>query len=390
MIYTIEDCEQQAIEASNGGFKIPGKFYPDVSKWEDDSITEFFKVSYPKNAPTKGYIQKLSDLNKMQQDENAHDWIGNYERKLKQDKFNAEHPSKPLPKKAPPKINKRSWLTKRTPEVEYSSLNAHVADTVGDTSTYSWDSSSPSVASVINQNSNTTTVTGVSEGKANINAHLKTVDDSGNTATSSGSTTITVTAAPAEKAHAKTGAVSLSNTAATVGTAFSSNVSLSNLVDADDGSYVYYWSFSGTYSGLSFNNTASATPVISGTPTAAGTASVRCSVKDSYGNYATITAGTITITSTTLNTVTVSVSPSTGTHGVYGTWTATATCDAPDDGTYVYKWDFNSNPNGLSGSASGNKYTMTGTPTAATTMQPHAAVTGHNTTKSGYGTLTIN
>ena len=32
MIYKIEDCERMAYGAANGGFKIPGKFYPDVSK----------------------------------------------------------------------------------------------------------------------------------------------------------------------------------------------------------------------------------------------------------------------------------------------------------------------------------------------------------------------
>lgn len=362
-----QELINEAYEAANGGFKIPDKWYPDVSKWEDTSITEFFKTSYPDGAPTKGYIQQLQDINKMEQDERKHDWKGQWERKLKQDKFNAEHPSKPLPKKAPPKISKRSWLTKRLPEVEYVSMNNHLNDTVGDSQAYAWSSSNTSVATVSGGTTNTTTATGKAAGKANIIAKLTTTDSEGKTGTSQGQATLTVTAAPAEKAHAKTGSVSLSNSAATVGTSFSSNVSLSNLVDADDGSYVYYWSFSGTYSGLSFSNTASPTPVISGTPTAAGTASVRCSVKDSYGNYATITAGTITINAAAdkahltqwgMNTKTQSAKMNSS-----NTITYTFNNTAHDDGSYVYNlhWSGSSPYKSASGTQDAVPVTWNGT-----------------------------
>ncbi|HCJ2336405.1 TPA: hypothetical protein NQS24_002252 [Klebsiella pneumoniae] len=195
MNYNDTELLEQLRKHVEGELTIPGKFYPDYSKWNNKELNTFGGSHMSRL--NNGQLQYLRDMEAMRQDEIKHDWQGQWQRKLKQDAFNAAHPQKPLPERALPKINKRSWLTRRKPKVEYTSLAAHLQDTVGDTQTYSWDSSKPSVASVVNKNSNTTTVTGVAEGKANINAHLQTVDDSGNTATSSGYTTITVTAAPA-------------------------------------------------------------------------------------------------------------------------------------------------------------------------------------------------
>ncbi|EMV2956242.1 TPA: hypothetical protein L8N48_003694 [Klebsiella pneumoniae] len=252
MIYKIEDCERMAYGAANGGFKIPGKFYPDVSKWDDNSISDFFRVSYPKGAPTKGYIQKHADINKMQQDEAAHDWIGNYERKLKQDAFNAAHPQKPLPKKAPPKIHKRTWLTRRLPEVEYASLSEHQLDTVGDTSSYAWSSDNTTVATVAASTTNTTTATGKAVGKANIIAKLTTTDTEGKTGTSTGQAPLTVTAAPVVPATIKTATTSTPNTFdATIGQRAIIPVTLT-LDEPDDGTYTYTWACNGNGTGCGY------------------------------------------------------------------------------------------------------------------------------------------
>lgn len=248
-----QELINEAYEAANGGFKIPGKWYPDVSKWEDTSITEFFKTSYPDGAPTKGYIQQLQDINKMEQDERKHDWKGQWERKLKQDKFNAEHPSKPLPKKAPPKISKRSWLTKRLPEVEYVSMENHLNDTIGDSQAYAWSSSNTSVATVSGGTTNTTTATGKAEGKANIIAKLTTTDSEGKTGTSQGQATLTVTAAPPVEKGTLTPA-NCSNDAPTsfditVGQNSGFYVTL-DLDEEDDGTYTYYWYLNGNGTSL--------------------------------------------------------------------------------------------------------------------------------------------
>lgn len=282
---------------------------------------------------------------------------------------------------------------------------------------WSWTSSNTAVATVAKTGtdtatSSTATATGVAAGTATITATFNGTNDDGSLYAVSGTAQLTVTAAPASKATLTT--ASAEPISAIVGTTKQSYI-VFDLDDEDDGSYIYnfntvngsgtgfgylYVSTDGgaTYKAASTGTNYTNKPMfaISGSsygaaPTAAGSPSVKLTITDSYNNSIPVTVS-VSITSNTLNTVTVTVSPSTGTHGVSGTWVATATCDAPDDGTYTYKWDFNGNPNGLTGTASGNKYTMTGTPTAATgttPMQPHAAVTGHNTTKSGYGSLTI-
>ena len=63
------------------------------------------------------------------------------------------------------------------------------------------------------------------------------------------------------------------------------------MIDPNDGSYAVAWSGSGV-AGLSINPT---TGAITGTPTAAGTYTVTCSVTDSSGNNVTDT-GTVTVT----------------------------------------------------------------------------------------------
>ncbi|SXD86835.1 hypothetical protein [Klebsiella quasivariicola] len=385
MNYNDNELIEQLRKHIEGELTIPGKFYPDVSKWTDTSVNTFGTSHM--NRLNQGAIQYLRDMEAMRQDEINHDWQGQWERKLKQDKFNAAHPQKPLPERALPKINKRSWLTRRKPQVEYTSLAAHLQDTVGDTQTYSWDSSKPSVASVVNKNSNTTTVTGVAEGKANINAHLQTVDDSGNTATSSGYTTITVTAAPTTKAHAKTATVSLSNTTATANTAFTCNASLSNVQEPDDGSYTYTWFFSGPTNGtLAFNSTTSSTATISGTPATSGTVTVKCNIKDSYGTYATVTAGTITVNAAPSNAAHV---PTTATgctadgswngsnkHGVYQHRLFHSGI-TNDDGTFTYLWGWNgAAPSGISyDTPTASDTYVSGTAAAAGTFHGTCTVT---------------
>lgn len=393
MNYSNEELLEQLRLHVTGELTIPGKFYPDVSKWQNTAINTF--GGSHTGRLSDGTIQYLADLNKMQEDESRHDWIGNYERKLKQDAFNAAHPQKPLPKKAPPKVSKRSWLTKRHPEVIYNTMQQHYLDSVGDTQTYSWASSKPSVATVVNKNSTTTTATGVAPGVTSIQATLNTVADDGTKGTSYGSTDLTVTAAPAEKPHAKTGSVSLSNSAATVGTAFTSNASISNLVDADDGSYSYAWSFSGNV-GFSFGSSNKSTTTITGTPTAAGTVSVRCSIKDSYGNYATITAGSITVTSgsskahVTDGTVTGSAEGSWANSDKKGTYQHRLFhCVASaDDGSFTYQWGWSGTaPSGWSYDTPTSKDSyITGTCNTAGTYNGLCTVTD---SYGGKGTYTF-
>ncbi|HCD2737224.1 hypothetical protein [Klebsiella pneumoniae] len=222
------------------------------------------------------------------------------------------------------------------------------------TANFVWSTNNSSVATVVKTGTDTDTssqaiVTAVKAGNVTITCTMTDVD--GTTAT--GSLRITVTAAPADKAHAKSGVVSLSATTATVGTAFTCNASLSSPVEPDDGGYTYAWSFSGSYQGLSFGSSNKSTTTISGTPTAAGTCSVRCSVKDSYGNYATITAASITVSagqeegtvnSITLNAPTTYKAQNTSTEYI---GPLVCTPDEPDDGTYSYTWYVNGNGTGL-------------------------------------------
>lgn len=214
-----------------------------------------------------------------------------------------------------------------------------------------------------------------------------TVTDSYNHVVSNSATVVISANAPV----IDSASISPSTASATVGSSFSQIFTIS-ATPSDAFDHATWNSLSGATGGLTLTkNGAQAT--VSGTPTTAGSVTLTGFAYDSYGNYKPATA-TITISEPApahVTKVTVSVSPSTGTHGVQGTWTATATCDQPDDGTYTYKWDFNGNANGLKGTASGNTYTMTGAPTSAMNMQPHAAVTDtYSTTPvSGYGTLTI-
>lgn len=164
---------------------------------------------------------------------------------------------------------------------------------------WSWTSSNTAVATVAKTGtdtatSSTATATGVAAGTATITATISGTNDDGSLYSVSGSAQLTVTAAPAEKAHAKTATVSLQNSAATVGTAFSTTANIVNMVEPDDGSYTYAWSFSTASNGLTLTgNGASCT--ISGTPTSAMTMGVRCSIKDSYGSYATVTAANLVV-----------------------------------------------------------------------------------------------
>ncbi|WP_261413705.1 putative Ig domain-containing protein [Serratia quinivorans] len=77
---------------------------------------------------------------------------------------------------------------------------------------------------------------------------------------------------------------------ATVGTAYSATA-VATPTPADDGTYTYAWSISGTgAAGLAINATSGA---ISGTPTEAGSATVTCKITDSFSNEV---SGTATLT----------------------------------------------------------------------------------------------
>lgn len=247
---------------------------------------------------------------------------------------------------------------------------------VADTESYAWSSDKTSVATVASSTSNTTTATGVAAGTANIKAVLTATDTAGKVSTSSASAPLTVTAAPATKAHAKTGTVSLSSSAATVGTAFTSNASISSLVDADDGSYTYAWSFNVSNSGLSFSSTSSKTPTITGTPTTAQSVSVRCSVKDSYGAYATITAATIVVSAAAGKAKLTSVAPSaiTGKVGTSLMAPIVWNCSAADDGSYSYVFT------AMDGKSTGAGYLWYSTDGGTTKKQGAANATYTNNT----------
>ncbi|HBS6726862.1 TPA: hypothetical protein MAN53_004051 [Klebsiella pneumoniae] len=383
MNYNDTELLEQLRKHVEGELTIPGKVYPDYTKWNDKELNTFGGSHMSRL--NNGQLQYLRDMEAMRQDEINHDWQGQWERKLKQDKYNAEHYKPFVAPVHTPKINKRSWLTRRKPKVEYTSLAAHLQDTVGDTQTYSWDSSKPSVASVVNKNSNTTTVTGVGEGKANINAHLQTVDDSGNTATSSGYTTITVTAAPPVSKAVLTSAA-FSPTKATFTQNSNVGTYTNTLVcdDVDDGSYTYTApKLSGNAATGLTATISGATVTITGTPTVSGTAYCDVTVTDSYntkrGAELSITVSAAASGAHVPSTANVTADGGWNNSNKHGTYQHRLFhCTASgDDGTFTYQWGWDgAAPSGLTYDTPTAKDTyVSGTAAAAGTFHGTCVVT---------------
>lgn len=222
---------------------------------------------------------------------------------------------------------------------------------------YSWSASgSTSGMSLDNATIANPTLSGTPTTSGSITLTVLVTDSYGNKATSSSTVSIATGAA-----HATSGTVSLSNSSATVGSAFSCTASLIDLVEPDDGTYTYAWSFNGDSNGLTFDNIKSKTPTISGTPTTATSLPVRCSVKDSYGNYATITPESIVISAATptgINITGDSAVIHAGNQSTYSThgkpysrnwWVTIADSSGgsvTDDGTLTYLWYWIDNTTG--------------------------------------------
>lgn len=182
-------------------------------------------------------------------------------------------------------------------------------------------------------------------------------------ASASGSTTFNVTS---ESAVIKSIAVSVNNTSATVGTAYTGQITATPS-PVDDGTYTYSYALKSSGLGLSVDAN---TGAISGTPSSVGIVTVTATVTDSYNNKATGNSDITIAAKQTNNLQSVSISPSSGSATVgtaFPSTTITLTPSPSDDGSYSYSWN---SPHG-SGSAgftlvkNGSTATLSGTPTTA-------------------------
>ncbi|MDM2823166.1 hypothetical protein OGX96_19030 [Citrobacter sp. Cpo100] len=157
--------------------------------------------------------------------------------------------------------------------------------------------------------------------------------------------------------------ISPATSTATVGTAYS-QLFKSTCSEADDGSYTYLWTATGVTGGLQLDNATIASPTLSGTPTASGSAYLSVTVTDSYGNKAT-SESTITVAAkatNVINSVTVSPTECDFTVGDVLDQVFTVSLSPVDDGSYSYSWSFGGSAIGtLTPSSDGKSCTLTGT-----------------------------
>ena len=200
--------------------------------------------------------------------------------------------------------------------------------------TYSWGSYSMSGIGGLSVNTSTGEVTGTPSQAGSGQMFVKVTDSYKNSLTKY--ITFTATAAPVEKAHISTVTSSVSPSTATVGTAYTGQ--LSNVCNsADDGSYTYVYGYNGpTSHGLVINTS---TGAISGTPTTDTTAGFKCTVTDSYNHS--VTGYANVAISAAANPAVLSKmtrSPLGGYTNVKQSSTSsyvfTLTFEEPDDGTY--------------------------------------------------------
>ncbi len=140
----------------------------------------------------------------------------------------------------------------------------------------------------------------------------------------------------------------------------------------------YTWTVTAGAASLTAENLAiSSTGAISGTPSAAGTASFTVQVKDSLGNTASANLTIQVYAALTLSPPNSGV-PGPGTvGGVYNSSIAAS------GGSGTYKWTITGLPSdGLSATVSGGVVTITGTPTTATTVTFTASVTDSTTNQT--------
>ncbi|HDT5956529.1 Uncharacterised protein [Klebsiella quasipneumoniae] len=258
--------------------------------------------------------------------------------------------------------------------------------TPADDGTYKYSASFSGASdglTITNNNDGTFKVSGTTTATGNVVIAFTCTDSYSKAYNDNAVITITVPAA-----HLTSASASLDNTTATVGTAYTGQIT-TTCKDPDDGTYKYTYALNGQSYGLSVSSTGA----ITGTPTAAGTAGFKVTVTDSYNAtqsaYVNITVSEAA-SAAKLSTATA-VNPS-WVKGSAAKQAQEFNLDDPDDGSYTYTWT------AFSGDSTGAGYIYPGnstTPVTLNTAYPSQTFywdtnpRGGNTTNTGNPTAKV-